>query len=94
MAPANALNRRPVVLPEMFNGEGDWSVWFEHFESVAAMNHWEDDKKLLWLRVYLIERVAIAFKHIEDGAKYSYVGRLKEWHWYLFLCDHSSTTLN
>ena len=74
VAPANAPNRRPVVLPETFNGEGDWSDWFEHFESVAAVNHWKDDEKLLWLRVRLIGRAATAFKRIDDGMKDSYAG--------------------
>ena len=43
-------NRRPVVLPEVFSGEGDFSHWIRHFESVAVVNGWEEDSvKLQWL---------------------------------------------
>ena len=74
-------NRRPVVLPEAFNGEGDWSDWIEHFESVAAVNRWTEEEKLLWLRVRLVGRAATAFKRVDEGAKESYtnsVTALKE----------------
>ena len=76
-----ALSKRPVVLPETFNGEGDWNDWQEHFESVAAVNRWQEQDKLLWLRVRLVGRAATAFKSIDDGAKGSYpdcVAALKE----------------
>ena len=33
---------RPLVLPEPYNGESDWSGWAEHFESVAAVNGWKE----------------------------------------------------
>ena len=49
---------RPLVLPETYNGEGDWSGWAEQFESVAAVNGWKEPKKLPWLRVRLVGRSA------------------------------------
>ena len=64
---------RPLVLPETYNGEGDWSGWAEHFESVAAVNGWKEPEKLLWLRVRLVGRAATAFKRVPDGARDSYV---------------------
>ena len=72
---------RPLVLPEPYNGEGDWSGWAEHFESVAAVNGWKELEKLLWLRVRLVGRAATALKRIPDGARESYedcMGALKE----------------
>ena len=36
---------------EPYTGEGDYTQWQEHFESVAAVNGWNDADKLLWLRV-------------------------------------------
>ena len=74
-------SRRPVVLPESFNGEGDWSDWIEHFESVAAVNRWTEEEKLLWLRVRLVGRAATAFKRVDEDAKRSYgdsIAALKE----------------
>ena len=80
--PAAEVMKRPVVLPETFNGEGNWTEWFEHFESVAAVNGWQDRDKLLWLRVRLVGRAATAFRRVDDGARDSYadcIEALKEW---------------
>lgn len=38
---------KPLVLPETFSGEGEWSQWICYFESISAVNEWEDAKKLL-----------------------------------------------
>ena len=47
---ASGISRsRPVVLPEVFNGDGQFNEWVSHFESVAAVNRWGDEDKLLWL---------------------------------------------
>ena len=32
---------RPVALPEVFNGEGSWTDWLDHFESVADVKEWD-----------------------------------------------------
>ncbi len=48
---ARRPNARPVVLPEPYAGEGDYSEWFDHFENVAAVNTWNEEAKLLWLKV-------------------------------------------
>ena len=72
---------RPLVLPEPYNGESDWSGWAEHFESVAAVNGWKEPEKLLWLRVRLVGRAATALKRVPNGARGSYedcMGALKE----------------
>ena len=39
------------TLPELFPGERGWMEWFDHFESVAAVNNWKDTAKALWLCV-------------------------------------------
>ena len=51
-----ATSLKPLVLPETYTGEGEWSQWICHFENVAAVNGWDDDKKLLWLKVRLTGR--------------------------------------
>jgi hypothetical protein len=42
-------NARPLIFPETFSGEGDLAEWIDHFESVAAVNEWDDTGKLQWL---------------------------------------------
>ena len=50
---------KPLVLPEPFSGEDrQWFDWVDHFESVAAINEWDNNNgRLLWLRVQLTGRV-------------------------------------
>jgi hypothetical protein len=62
-------NARPLVLPETFSGEADLAEWIDHFESVAAVNEWDDTGKLQWLRVRLTGR---AFKRFPEDAKTSF----------------------
>ena len=69
---ANPPTMRPVVLPEPYNGEGSWTDWYEHFESVAAVNRWKAKEKLLWLRVRLVGRAATAFKRVPEPARGSF----------------------
>ena len=64
--------KRPVVLPETFNREGNWTEWFKHFKSIAAVNGWQDRDKLLWLWVRLVGRAATAYRRVDDGARDSY----------------------
>ena len=38
-------NQRPtrlLVLPETFDGEGDFDEWISHFEDVADLNGWSN----------------------------------------------------
>ena len=63
---------RPLVLPEMFAGEEDVDQWFEHFEDVAAVNAWEGDAMLLWLKVRLTGRARTAFQRLAADAKGTY----------------------
>ena len=63
---------KPVVTPEAYNGEGSFTDWLDHFESVATLNKWKEDDKVLWLRVRLTGKVQTAFKQLpasvrEDG---------------------------
>ena len=54
----------PVVLRETFSGEGEWTQWMCHFENVAAVNEWNDAKKLLWLKTQLTGRGQLALQHL------------------------------
>jgi len=37
---------RPLVLPEVFDGQKSFDEWVSHFENVSAVNGWNDDDKL------------------------------------------------
>ena len=52
---------RPLVLPNPSSGKGSWESLISHFEDVAAENSWNDDQKLLWLRVRLTDRACTAY---------------------------------
>ena len=39
-----------LVLPEKFDGTGNFEEWMSHFESIAAIK-WNEEEKGLWIRV-------------------------------------------
>ena len=67
-----ATPTKPVIVPEAFSGEGSWEDWLDHFESVAAVNKWEEADKLLWLRVRMTGRAQKAFKNLPETSRASY----------------------
>ena len=71
-AAARRLTARPLVLPEPYTGEGDFNQWYDHFESVAAVNRWSDAEKLLWLRVRLTGRAQTALKRLSEATTESF----------------------
>ena len=68
---------RPLITLEPFSGTGTFSEWIEHFEAVAAINKWDDEAKLLWLRVRLVGGAQTAYGRLPAEAKASY-GDLKK----------------
>ena len=42
---------RPLVLPEKFDGTRNFEEWINHFESISAINNWNEEEKNLWVRV-------------------------------------------
>ena len=68
-------NQRPIcplVLPETFNGEGDFDEWISHFEDVADLNGWSDGDKLRWLKVRLVGKAHVAFNRLAHETQQSY----------------------
>lgn len=63
---------RPAVLPETYSGEGSFTDWLDHFESVAVVNDWDDAARILWLRVRLVGRAQSAFKHLSEEQRGDY----------------------
>lgn len=67
---------RPLVLPEPFNGETDYCDWIDHFENVAAVNSWDENAKLQWLKVRLTGRAQTALKRLPEATRRSYENTL------------------
>ena len=63
------MAQKPVVLPDVFTGEKSWDEWIDHFAGVAAVNAWEDEAKLQWLRVRLTGRAATAFRRLPEETR-------------------------
>eukprot|EP00731_Ephydatia_muelleri_P031382 Em0022g896a len=71
-AGSSQMASRPLVLPDSFSGEGNWSQWIYHFENVAEVNEWEDAKRVLWLKVRLTGRAQIAYQQLSDITRANY----------------------
>ena len=65
------------MLPDQFCGDGSWEEWLDHFKSIAAVNEWDDDKKLLWLKVRLSGKAKAAFNRLTDAAQGSWEDAIK-----------------
>ena len=53
---------QPVITPEPFSGEQSWEDWIDQFKSIASINDWNDEQKLIWLKVHLTGRASVAYK--------------------------------
>lgn len=51
-APVAGL-KRPVVMPDIYNGEDEWRDWLFQFESCAELNGWDDTTKCKFVFVRL-----------------------------------------
>ena len=63
---------RPVATPELYNGEGPFDAWTDHFESVAKLNGWKSDDMAKWLAVRLVGRAQIAYKQLSEKTRENY----------------------
>lgn len=50
---------RPFILPDVFTGERDFNDWIQSFESVAAVNRWDDKAKCQWLHVHTTRKACL-----------------------------------
>ena len=70
--PSASHAARPLVLPETFDGTGNWTDWCFHFENVAAVNGWDEAQKLQWLRVRVTGRAQKALHRLPAPTSTSY----------------------
>ena len=67
-----AKAEQPVIIPEPFSGEQSWEDRIDQFESIAAINGWSDEQKLVWLKVCLTGRALLAYKKFSVTACLSF----------------------
>ena len=70
--PESKCESRPVIVPECFSGEECYEDWIDQFESIAEINHWNDEQKLMWLKVRLTGRALMAYKKFPTTARDSF----------------------
>ena len=46
--------------------------WIDQFESIASINGWNDEQKLIWLKVRLTGRALLAYKKFSVTARASF----------------------
>ena len=63
---------RPLLLPDLFNGEESWEEWRFHFLNVTAVNEWNEAHCLKWLKVRLTGQAQIAFQCLSPEIRDSY----------------------
>ena len=67
-----ALDDGVTVLPQNFTRMEDWDSWVSHFESISAIHGWSNNEKLMWMRVKLVDKAAVAFRQLSHVTKASY----------------------
>ena len=55
-----------------FDGDGSFTDWICHFESVPAVNGWSDQDKLLWIRVRLTGNSHVAYTRLSHETRQAY----------------------
>ena len=52
-APVAPAFGRPAVMPEAYDGSGDWVEYIQYFDQCAQVNGWNDPQKAQYLAVRL-----------------------------------------
>lgn len=68
-APPDVKTKRPIVMPDIYTGEGEWAEWLFQFESCAALNDWTDDLKCKFIIVRLKGTAGQALSDLADDTK-------------------------
>ena len=75
--PESKCESRPVIVPECFSGEECYEDWIDQFESIVEINYWNDEQKLMWLKVRLTGRALMAYKKFPTTARDSFKNAVK-----------------
>ena len=83
-APRDQRPKRPLLIPDPFDGETNFDEWISHSEKVAELNGWTDEEKLswlkhryyykssIWLKVRLIGKAHVSFNNLAHVVQQSY----------------------
>jgi len=71
-AETKAAESRPIIVPEYFSSVGSYEDWIDQYESISETNHWNDEQKLMWLKVCLTGRALMVYKKFPITACSSY----------------------
>jgi len=63
---------KPVITPDACDGDNRWDEWLSHFNSVARVNKWNDQTKLLWLEVQLVGKARKTWNHLTTEERNNY----------------------
>ena len=66
---AQTKTNRPLVSPDTYSGDRNWTDWVEQFEAAALVNGWDEPTKLLWLPVRLTGKAQTAWRRLLPEAK-------------------------
>ena len=50
----------PLIFPELFTGDKDFTEWIQHFRSMAVVNGWDDITRLQWMHVHVTGKANVA----------------------------------
>ena len=50
------------VLPEKFDGSGNFDDWVSNFDCISAINGWNEREMALWLRAHVTGKAHVAYK--------------------------------
>ena len=60
------------LLPDRFDGSSSVDDWVSHFDTVAAINGWDEAEKLLWLKAHVIGKAHVAYHHFSHETRNLY----------------------
>lgn len=61
--------KRPVIMPDVYNGDDEWRDWLLQFESCADLNGWDDPTKCKFIFVRLKGTAGRALSDLDDATK-------------------------
>ncbi len=66
------------AVPRSYSGNGDWYEWREHFEQLATIEKWGEERRLFWLKFRLVGPAQRAFQSLPSSVKESYANTMSE----------------
>ena len=64
--------RKPLIIPETYQGGEGWDDWIAWFENVTTVNGWDAEAKLNWIKVCLAGRAQKAFQGLPEVSRADY----------------------